>query len=160
KGLVEGGWALLVGWILPALLDVLLFTLIVYPSVKDSPPFSTIPANEITLVIAAVVVGVVLSALKTPLYQILEGYILWPLALFRWYQRRQIKRRWQLVHILNYAHYSEAKREYDKAERLASAAENQGGQENMVTRENLKSATEKRRRWASAGVAAEEWLAN
>ena len=85
KGLVEGGWALLVGWILPAALDVLLFVLVVYPSVKNTPPFSSLPADEISLVFAAVVVGVVISALKTPLYRILEGYILWPnLAVQTW----------------------------------------------------------------------------
>jgi hypothetical protein len=160
KGLVEGGWALLVGWILPALLDVLLFALIVYPSIKGSPPFSVIPASDISLVIAAVVVGVVLSALKTPLYQILEGYILWPLWLFKWGQRRQIRHRSQLVNILNYAHYSEAKRGRDEAERLMNAAENQSDRTKTVAMEELESATKKFGQWDSAGVAAREWLEN
>jgi hypothetical protein len=159
KGLIDGGWALLVGWILPAALDVLLFAFVVYPSVKSSPPFSAVPAGDITLVVAAVVVGVVLSALKTPLYRILEGYVLWPIWLFKWGQQRHIRRRKRLRQIVNYAGYSSAKRNRDEAERVMMVASNQGDQAKVeIARKELDEATGNFDRWASAGILAEEWL--
>jgi hypothetical protein len=159
KGVVEGGWALLVGWILPALLDVLLFALVVYPSVKNSPPFSALPANDITLVIAALVLGVVLSALKTPLYRILEGYVFWPIWLFKWGQRRQIQHRTKLKHIVNYGRYCALKRDRDDAEKSMAVAEAQAdGDKVEAARERIEQATGKFARWISAGAEAEAWL--
>lgn len=159
KGLIEGGWALLVGWIFPAALDVLLFSLVVYPSVKHDPPFSEVPANDISLLVAAVIVGVVLSALKTPLYRILEGYILWPLWLFKWGQQRHIRRRERLKQIINYAGYSAAKRNLDEAKRLTTVAENEKDWQGIETaKSNLDRATGNFNIWASAGTAAEKWL--
>jgi hypothetical protein len=161
KGLVEGGWALLVGWILPAALDVLLFVLVVYPSVKNTPPFSSLPADEISLVFAAVVVGVVLSALKTPLYRILEGYTLWPIWLFKRGQRRQINRRERLRQTANYARYSNAKRKHDDAEKRMIEAEEQGDRDRIETAgEDLSGTYDSFRIWVSAGTVAEKWLTN
>src|SRR4051794_12669116 len=73
KGILDGGWALLVGWILPSALNVLLFVLVVYPSIKDVGPFSELPPSFVTVAAAAVIVGIILSALETPLYRLLEA---------------------------------------------------------------------------------------
>jgi hypothetical protein len=110
-------------------------------------------------VVAAVVVGVVLSALKTPLYRILEGYILWPLWLFKWGQQRHIQRRKRLRQIVNYAGYSSTKRKRDQAEREMAFTSNQSDQAKVErARKDLDEATNNFNQWAQAGIEAERWL--
>jgi len=83
KGVLGGAWTLVVGWFLPCGLGLAVFGVFVLPSVSDLPVFSVVAdasaANQaLVLVAVAVVLGLVLSVLQTPLYRILEGYLLWP----------------------------------------------------------------------------------
>jgi hypothetical protein len=85
--LLGGGWELVAGWILPTALNSVLFGFLVLPSLRGVPAFHAVltashPAQALTLLVAAVVGGLVLSALQTPLYRLLEGYN-WPSGLRR-----------------------------------------------------------------------------
>ncbi|MCX4826122.1 hypothetical protein OG883_41365 [Streptomyces sp. NBC_01142] len=87
KGVLGGGWALLVGWILPTALNVAVFTLAVAPSLHRPTALDPLwPASNgptaLLLLVAAVLLGLVLNALQTPLYRVLEGYALWPTAAY------------------------------------------------------------------------------
>ena len=95
--LASGGWGLVAGWILPAALNSALFGLLVLPAWRylpalHGPAAASATAKALALLVAAVVLGLVLSALQTPLYRILEGYT-WPVAARRWGIRRQLSRR-------------------------------------------------------------------
>jgi hypothetical protein len=85
SGLAGGVRALLVGWIFPSIITVALFAFLVLPSLNDLPVLKDIvglsPATQ-TLVLGflAVALAVILSALQTQLYRLLEGYA-WPRAL-------------------------------------------------------------------------------
>jgi hypothetical protein len=98
KGVLGGGWALLVGWILPTALNLAVFTLVVAPSLHRPAildrlwPGSGGP-TALLLLIAAVLCGLVLNALQTPLYRFLEGYALWPAAAYERGCRLQQARR-------------------------------------------------------------------
>lgn len=98
KGVLGGGWALLVGWILPTALNLAVFTLVVAPSLHRPAildrlwPASSTPI-ALLLLIAAVLFGLVLNALQTPLYRFLEGYTLWPAAVYERGCRLQQARR-------------------------------------------------------------------
>ncbi|MGW3451829.1 hypothetical protein [Streptomyces sp. NPDC001076] len=98
KGVLGGGWALLVGWILPTALNLAVFTLVVAPSLHRPAildrlwPTSSTPI-ALLLLIAAVLFGLVLNALQTPLYRFLEGYTLWPAAAYERGCRLQQARR-------------------------------------------------------------------
>ncbi|HEX3920803.1 MAG TPA: hypothetical protein VHY31_00785, partial [Streptosporangiaceae bacterium] len=85
--LLGGGWALVAGWILPTALNSLLFAFLVLPALRGVPGFHTVlvashPDQALVLLVTAVVAGLVLSALQTPLYRVLEGYN-WPAGLRR-----------------------------------------------------------------------------
>jgi hypothetical protein len=80
--LTAGGSELALGWILPTALNWALFGLLVLPAWRHVPALhdaavASNPAKALALFVAAVVVGLVLSALQTPLYRVLEGYK-WP----------------------------------------------------------------------------------
>ena len=80
--LAAGGWEVVVGWILPTALNSALFGLLVLPAWRYLPALhiaaaASNTAKALTLLVAAVVGGLVLSALQAPLYQFLEGYT-WP----------------------------------------------------------------------------------
>jgi hypothetical protein len=107
KSVTDGAWTLLIGWVFPSALNVLLFALVVLPSVEHVSPFTAVSganANVATLAISAVTVGLILGALQTPLYRMLEGYNLW----WRWQwifetgKRRQVNvaRRLRLINLL------------------------------------------------------------
>lgn len=83
KGVLGGGWALVVGWVLPTALNLAIFFLAVAPSLRRTAAISRIwpgsaSQTALLLLCAAVLFGIVLNALQTPLYRILEGYLLWP----------------------------------------------------------------------------------
>jgi hypothetical protein len=88
KGILAGGWLLVVGWVLPSAINALLLAFFVLPSlygitlVHDLGQAS-VGDKTIAVLAAALVGGVVLNALQTPLYRVLEGY-LWPRRLARW----------------------------------------------------------------------------
>lgn len=93
--LLGGGWALVAGWILPTAVNSLLFAFLVLPALHGVPGFHTVltashPEQALALLVTAVVAGLMLSALQTPLYRVLEGYT-WPPGL----RRRRIGRHQQ-----------------------------------------------------------------
>jgi hypothetical protein len=82
KGVLGGGWALVVGWVLPTALNLAVFFLAVAPSLRRTAAIErvwpdTASQTALLLLCAAVLFGFVLNALQTPLYRILEGYLLW-----------------------------------------------------------------------------------
>jgi hypothetical protein len=92
KGVLGGGLALVAGWILPTALNVLLVGLLVLPNFQEGRSLIDAAAPSAAgkaalLVGAAVVFGLVLNVLQTPLYRVLEGYLLWPQWAFE--KRRQ-----------------------------------------------------------------------
>ncbi|WP_406841510.1 hypothetical protein ACICHK_41550 (plasmid) [Streptomyces sp. AHU1] len=98
KGVLGGGWALLVGWILPTALNLAIFTLAVAPSLHRPTVLDPLwPASNgstgLLLLVAAVLLGLVLNALQTPLYRVLEGYALWPTTAYERGCRVQRSRR-------------------------------------------------------------------
>jgi hypothetical protein len=99
SGLTAGGWGLLAGWILPAAIAVALLAYLVLPELpwEFADEVGDLAAAEqaAALTFTAVGVGVVLSALQTPLYRLLEGY-LWPASLREGAIKRHTKRRAQL----------------------------------------------------------------
>jgi hypothetical protein len=83
KGILAGGWSLVAGWILPTAVNVLVFGFFVLPSLRGVPVVGPLgqakaPSQTLAVLATAVVAGLVLSALQTPLYRLLEGYLLWP----------------------------------------------------------------------------------
>lgn len=95
--LASGGWELVVGWILPTALNGVLFGLLVLPAWRYVPALhaaavASSPAKALTLLVVAIVGGLVLSALQTPLYRFLEGYS-WPARMRRLGVGRQVHRR-------------------------------------------------------------------
>lgn len=82
KGILGGGWSLIAGWILPTAINLLLLFALVMPSMHgikavDSIRHESISQQSVILLASSVVIGLSLNALQTPLYRILEGYLLW-----------------------------------------------------------------------------------
>lgn len=98
-GLTAGDWGLLAGWIIPAAVAVALLTYLVLPDLpwKFADELGELNSVEqaAALTFTAIGVGVVLSALQTPLYRLLEGY-LWPNSLRDRGMARHTKRRAEL----------------------------------------------------------------
>jgi hypothetical protein len=98
KGILSGGLALLAGWILPTALNLLLVGLLVLPSFQDGSLLidSVAPTGAgktVLLLGAAVVCGLVLNVLQTPLYRLLEGYLLWPQWAFEKRRQRHVRKK-------------------------------------------------------------------
>jgi hypothetical protein len=91
-GLTSGARTFLVGWVFPSVITVALFAFLVLPSLDHLPVLEDLAdlaagTRTLTLAASAITLAVVLSALQTPLYRLLEGYS-WP----RWLQEsRQSK---------------------------------------------------------------------
>ena len=107
KGIIGGGWPLLIGWILPAALNVLVFVFVVLPGAGLAGGRG-ISQDGLVVATVAVVVGLLLAAVQTPLYRLLEGYVGWrpldgeprgwrPSAVLERWRRRQIERRQVLL---------------------------------------------------------------
>jgi hypothetical protein len=80
KGVLAGGWSLVVGWILPAALNLVLLWFLVLPQLGGDQAHwlrSSLPQQGVALLVAAVILGLLLAALQTPLYRLLEGYAGW-----------------------------------------------------------------------------------
>jgi len=95
--LSAGGWGLVAGWILPTALNAAIFGLLVLPAWRHAPALhgpatASGPAKALALLVIAIVGGLVLSALQTPLYRVLEGYS-WPGRARQWGTRCQQRRR-------------------------------------------------------------------
>jgi hypothetical protein len=98
QGALGGGRALLVGWFLPSLINVLIFGFVVVPRVSGFQAFAGSATSEpvrstVFALVGTTVLGLVLAALQTPLYRILEGYLGWPEGLFQAGRRRQLARK-------------------------------------------------------------------
>ncbi|MFF1725005.1 hypothetical protein [Streptomyces sviceus] len=102
KGVLGGGWALVVGWILPAALNLAVFFFAVAPSLRRTAAVArvwpvSVSQTALLLLCIAVLFGIVLSALQTPLYRILEGYLLWPRGAYGRGCRRQRARKQRIA---------------------------------------------------------------
>ncbi|MFG3064840.1 hypothetical protein ACGFYM_40830 [Streptomyces sp. NPDC048231] len=105
KGVLGGGWALVVGWVLPTALNLAVFFLAVAPSLRRTAAIDRVwpdsaSQTALLLLCAAVLFGIVLSALQTPLYRILEGYLLWPRRAYERGCRRQRARKEKIAHLI------------------------------------------------------------
>lgn len=95
QGALGGGRALLVGWFVPSLINLLVFGIVVVPrlsgfqSLTSSGDLDTGRA-AVFLLVGTVILGLALAALQTPLYRILEGYLGWPERLFQAGRRRKL----------------------------------------------------------------------
>src|SRR5262245_59662926 len=111
KGILGGGWSLLIGWISPTLLNVLLLAYVVLPASNGALALAAFDrasgvSRNLAVVGAGVLLGVLLASVQTPLYRMLEGYVGWKpqitgrRALLRWvptlsltrWQERQVSR--------------------------------------------------------------------
>ncbi|MEE4495158.1 hypothetical protein [Streptomyces sp. BE230] len=83
KGVLGGAWTLLVGWILPTALNLSVFWFGVAPSLRHAPLAARLwpttgSSGALLLLAMSILLGLVLAALQSPLYRVLEGYLLWP----------------------------------------------------------------------------------
>ncbi|MFJ8011098.1 hypothetical protein [Streptomyces sp. NPDC096339] len=86
RSALGGAWTVLVGWLLPTALNVSLFVVAVWPSLRRtgwSPKLwsSDVAPLSLGVMAVSVLLGLALNALRNPLYRVLEGYALWPSAL-------------------------------------------------------------------------------
>jgi hypothetical protein len=86
KGVLAGGWSLVLGWLLPAGVSVGTFALLVGPHIAVLP--ESVVDRSLLALAATVTLGILLAAIQTPLYRVLEGYLLWP----SWLARRRVER--------------------------------------------------------------------
>ncbi|GAA1380837.1 hypothetical protein [Catellatospora chokoriensis] len=111
KGILGGGWGLLVGWILPTLINVTLFVAVA-PALTPVDIGDLLSGANTAAVVAVVsgvlVAGLVLAAVQNFLYRVLEGYTLWPWALQRWARQRQLARKRLLTDRLTALRLAEA----------------------------------------------------
>lgn len=86
---------MVVGWVLPTAINALIFGFFVLPSLygitfAHGLGQASVGDKTIAVLAAALVGGVMLNALQTPLYKILEGY-LWPGPLARWRREHYVR---------------------------------------------------------------------
>jgi hypothetical protein len=98
QGALGGGRALLVGWFLPSLVNVLVFGFVVLPGNSGLRLLAASDGGEIAratifVLVCTAVLGLVLAALQTPLYRLLEGYLGWPERCYQAGRRRQLARK-------------------------------------------------------------------
>jgi hypothetical protein len=127
KGALDGGWSLLVGWLLPTAVNAVL-AVVILSGTAGLPSAGEIVGGESSraLVTAGVVVvcGLVLAALQTPLYRLLEGYLGWPEWLFRASRDRMLYHKHLLADRISMWELHRAERDgtIDAAGRTALAA--------------------------------------
>jgi hypothetical protein len=106
--LLGGGWGLIAGWVLPTALNSVLFGVLVLPVFRDVSWLQSLagasgPEKALALLATAVIGGLVLSALQTPLYRVLEGYRGMPPRMRQWRINRHIERKHWLDKRLQFA---------------------------------------------------------
>jgi hypothetical protein len=109
QGALGGGRALLIGWFLPSLINLLLLGFVIVPGssgfgVLTGSGHSQLLRPAVFTLVGTTVLGLALAALQTPLYRILEGYLGWPERLFRAGRRRQVAHKHLLQNRLDAAH--------------------------------------------------------
>ena len=95
KGVLNGGWSLVAGWIAPSVVNVLIFALFVLPPADDNDVVDRVLTTDFELkvalfVLCAAIVGLILNAVQTPLYRFLEGYA-WPSRARSWGVGQQLR---------------------------------------------------------------------
>lgn len=98
KGILAGGWSLIVGWILPTAINVIIFGFFILPSlysidIASELEHASTGNRALTALVASVVIGLMLSAVQQQLYRVLEGYFLWPQCLASLSGERQLRRK-------------------------------------------------------------------
>jgi hypothetical protein len=124
--ILGGGWGLVAGWILPTALNSALFAFVILPDFRfiswlHSLAVLSGPEEALALFVTAVVGGLVLSALQTPLYRVLEGYRGMPRPMRQWRIHRHTERKLQLGTRLQFTRL--AFREAHGSQHPADAAE-------------------------------------
>jgi hypothetical protein len=95
QGALGGGRALLIGWFVPSLINLLVFGIVIVPRLSGFQALATsgnidTARSTVFVLIGTVVLGLALAALQTPLYRILEGYLGWPERLYQARRRRRL----------------------------------------------------------------------
>jgi hypothetical protein len=90
KGVLGGSWTMILGWVLPTSVGLTIFGLLVLPSLTNIEALAEVASastsnQAIVLLTASLILGLTLASLATPLYRVLEGYLLWPSS---WASRR------------------------------------------------------------------------
>ncbi|MDQ7248209.1 hypothetical protein [Dongia sedimenti] len=97
-------WSKLYAWAMPSALTLGAFWLLVYPQAQFKISWlDTATAEEKAIVFVALAgtIAFTLSTFSTPLYRILEGYLLWPACLQRWGVERQLARKRKMEGAVN-----------------------------------------------------------
>lgn len=141
KSVLGSGRSLVVGWILPTVLNVLLFAFLVLPLARYEIPNSATALQQSAVVLATgAILGVFLAAIQTPIYRVLGGYVGWravgpdertrsklrhPWAtLLDWSHRRQLSRKQILARrldLMEITPLAEEKRREELLDRLLIA---------------------------------------
>jgi len=108
QGALGGGRALLIGWFVPSLINLLVFGIVVVPRLSGFLALATsgnidTARSTVFVLIGTVVLGLALAALQTPLYRLLEGYLGWPERLYQAGRRRKLADKHLLVNRLEAA---------------------------------------------------------
>ncbi len=94
-GALGGARALLVGWFVPSLINLLVFAIVVVPRLSGFQALTgsgniDTARSTVFILVGTTVLGLALAALQTPLYRVLEGYLGWPKWLFQLGRRREL----------------------------------------------------------------------
>lgn len=98
QGALGSGRALLIGWFLPSLINILVLGFAVVPRLSGfqalvSSAGADAEQSAVFALAGTLAAGLALAALQTPLYRILEGYLGWPEWLFQAGRRRMLARK-------------------------------------------------------------------
>jgi hypothetical protein len=102
QGLASGGVPFLFAWVLPSAIMASAFSVVVFPAIDHLPVARVLAgmsgtSQALVMAFAAVTLGLILNAIDTPLYRLLEGYT-WPRALQQRGVARQDHRKTRLQH--------------------------------------------------------------
>jgi len=83
NSVLGGARSLIVGWILPVFVSLQIINLLILPELPQAGYITKFAhessaSQQLAFLAIAVVSGLVLAAIQSPLYRILEGYTLWP----------------------------------------------------------------------------------
>lgn len=94
-GALGGARALLIGWFVPSLINLLILGIVVVPRLSGFQALTgsgniDTARSTVFILVGTTVLGLALAALQTPLYRVLEGYLGWPKWLFQLGRRREL----------------------------------------------------------------------
>jgi hypothetical protein len=98
QGALGSGRALLIGWFLPCLINLLVLGFVAFPRLSGFQALASSGNIDGTraalfILVGTAVSGVAFAALQTPLYRILEGYLGWPERLYTAGRKSQLSRK-------------------------------------------------------------------